>query len=89
MLADETWKVLREARIQSSRVMLPPGRAFRRSVGRWLRRPTAAGDAYIAAKRGQLAVDHVETVVDGYRSNYGGGGRVRHVAPSYVVVDPS
>lgn len=89
MLADETWKVLREARIQSSRVMLPPSWSFRAAVGRWLRRPSAAGAAYIAARRGRLAADHVERVIDGYRSNHGGSGRLRHVAPDYVVVDPS
>jgi surface carbohydrate biosynthesis protein len=87
LVVDETVSVLREEGITSSQITLPPSKRLRDGVKRLLR---AAQTSYADSKRGLLSAEHVEGIIDGYRSKHSGaGGRVRHMTSTYVVVDPA
>jgi surface carbohydrate biosynthesis protein len=85
-VATETLGVLQEQGITSSKLALPKETRARDTVRRWLKRPSAT---YASSKRGPMSPEHIESIVDGYRKKYGGGGRIRHTTEKYVVLDPA
>jgi surface carbohydrate biosynthesis protein len=87
LLTRETMAVLRERRIDSSRVTIPPESTLKRALSRLVR--GSSTDAYVSSKRGRLDAEQVQMVIDGCRSNRLGGGRVRQVTTSYAVIEPA
>jgi surface carbohydrate biosynthesis protein len=85
-VAAETMNVLQEQGLTSSKVTLPKERKFRAAIRRWVKGPSAT---YASSKRGPMNAAHVASIVDGYRSQHGGGGRIRHMTEKYVVLDPA
>lgn len=85
-LVDETLDLLKEERIHSSRIVLPPKRSLHGFVRQALGRGTPS--SYIRSKRGPLDINHIEMVMDGFGREGGGRGRIRHITPEYVVIEP-
>jgi hypothetical protein len=84
-VAAETLHVLKDQGINASRLSLPKETKVRNAIRRMLKRPSAT---YASSKRGPLDPPHVEAIVEGYRQNHGGGGRISHLTKTYVVLDP-
>ena len=87
LLIRETMAVLRERRIDLSRVAIPRESTLKRALRRLVK--GSSTDAYVASKRGRLNAEHVEMVIYGCRSNRLGGARVRQVTASYAVIEPT
>jgi len=88
ILVDETLKVLKQERIDSSQVELPHFGKLRAMARGFIKKSSTS--AHIASKRGgSLSAEHIEMVVEGCRKNVGGGGRIRHMTEKYVVLDPA
>jgi surface carbohydrate biosynthesis protein len=82
----ETLSVLKEQSITTSNVSLPKDARIRESVRRWVK---GSGASYASSKRGPLNPDEVELIVNGYRQEYGAGGRIKHLTKHYVVLEPA
>jgi surface carbohydrate biosynthesis protein len=85
-VAAETTSVLQEQGLTSSKVTLPRESKSRAVVRRWVKGPA---DTYASSKRGPMNRAFIESIVDGYRAHYGGGGRIRHMTEKCVVLDPA
>jgi hypothetical protein len=82
----ETLSVLKEQSIATSHVSLPKDARIRDSVRRWVK---GSGTSYASSKRGPLNATEVESIVHGYRREFGAGGRIAHLTKYYVVLDPA
>jgi surface carbohydrate biosynthesis protein len=85
-VAAETMRVFAEQGITGSKLTLPKGRKVRNTIKRLVRGPSAT---YASSKRGPFDPATVESIVEGYQQKFGSGGRIRHLASTYVVLDPA
>ena len=85
-LVEESLAVVREQAIGGAKLTFPPRRRLRKWVKGMLGRSEQS--AYIAAKRGPLDRDHIDSVVEGCCKMGIGGGRIRVFTPQYVMIDP-
>jgi surface carbohydrate biosynthesis protein len=85
-VAKETVEVLQEQGIKSSQVTLPRDSKLRNRVRRMVK---GSKLSYAESKRGPMDPAYIEATADGYRSRYGQGGKISHLADKYVVIDPA
>jgi surface carbohydrate biosynthesis protein len=86
MMVAETLGVLKERGISSSDVAFPALRPVRAAINRLTKRSST--NAYVAAKRGVLDADYVDSVISGCNANRVGSGSIRQLAEQFVVLEP-
>lgn len=85
-VAAETMTVLQEHGIEASRLSLPKEAKVRNFVRRLAKGNSAT---YPSSKRGPLSADYVQSIVEGYRREYGADVGIGYLTEKYVVLEPS
>jgi hypothetical protein len=86
LLVKEALAILLENGLESSRVVIPGRNRLREAGRRILKRHHM--DEYLASKRELLSCQHVERIIDEYRTRGYGPARIRNVCDSYAILGP-
>lgn len=83
----ETVTLVAESGLDGSRLVMPRRFGLRATTRRLLGRRDA--DDYVAGKRGLLAANYVEQILEGYRTRGLGRGVIRDICSTHVLIGPA